>query len=213
MTAHSRKAAIVPIPIGRNPLTRKGSLRVGRARHARDWDAAVPIPHKLSIRVNRDGMVTQATIVHERPGVCHGRARVTALVAGRSGIQQVELSRHLLLAERFTKGVMQTAKTTERLVIANQIHDPRMLFQRCRNHDQQLATRAQPSETSLEVLTDRVERWLRQKPVLECRFAEAAQQRTPMVVRTERVIGGRIFVAVPPNGQFLFESRLCLVGP
>jgi hypothetical protein len=49
--AHSRKAAIVPIPIGRNPLTRKGSQRAGRARHARDWDAAVPIPHRLSIRV------------------------------------------------------------------------------------------------------------------------------------------------------------------
>ena len=210
MTAHSRKAAIVPIPIGRNPLTRKGSLRVGRARHARDWDAAVPIPHKLSIRVNRDGMVSQATIVDERPGVCHGEVRQ---VIGRSWIQQIDLSRHLLLAERFTKGVVKTAKTAERLIIANQIHDPRMLFQRCRNHDQQLATRAQPSETSLEVLTDRVERWLRQKPVLECRFAEAAQQRTPVVVRTERVIGGRIFVAVPPNGQFLFESRLCLVGP
>ncbi len=183
----------MPIPFGRNPLTRKGSQRAGRAWHARDWDDAVPIPHKASIRVNprRDDNPSHQP----------------------SWIQQVKLSRHLLLAERFTKGVVQTAKTTERLVIANQIHDPRMLFQRCRNHDQQLATRAQPSETSLEVLTDRVERWLRQKPVLECRFAEATQQRTPVVVRTERVIGGRIFVAIPPNGQFLFESRLCLLGP
>ena len=55
---------------------------------------------------------------------------------GHSWIQQVELSRHLLLAERFTKGVVKTAKTAERLIIAKQIPDPRMLFRRRRNHHQ-----------------------------------------------------------------------------
>ena len=58
-------------------------------------------------------------------------------MVGRSWIQQVELSRHLLLAERFTKGVVKTAKTAERL-IANQIHDPRMLFQRCKRYKETL---------------------------------------------------------------------------
>ena len=77
-------------------------------------------------------------------------------MVGRSWIQQVELSRHLLLAERFTERVVKTAKTAERLIIAKQIHDPGMLFQRCRNHHQQLATCAQPRQTGLEVLTDRV---------------------------------------------------------
>jgi hypothetical protein len=57
MISRSRKAAIVPIPNGRNPLTRKAVNMLGRAWHARDWDAPVPIPHKLSIRVRarRDG--------------------------------------------------------------------------------------------------------------------------------------------------------------
>jgi len=52
------KAAIVPIPNGRNPLTRRGRRVVRRAWRARDWDAAVPIPHRPSIRVRpwRDGI-------------------------------------------------------------------------------------------------------------------------------------------------------------
>ena len=45
------------------------------------------------------------------------------------GIQEAELSRHLLLAECFAKGVVKTAKTAERLIIAKPIDDPRMSFQ------------------------------------------------------------------------------------
>jgi hypothetical protein len=42
--------------------------------------------------------------------------------------QPVELSRHLLLAERFTERVVDTAKTPERLTVAKQVHDTRMLL-------------------------------------------------------------------------------------
>jgi hypothetical protein len=42
--------------------------------------------------------------------------------------QPVELSRHLLLPERFTERVMDTAKTAERLIIAEQVHDSRMVL-------------------------------------------------------------------------------------
>ena len=73
-----------------------------------------------------------------------------------------------------------------------------MLLQRCRNQHQQLATCAQPGQTSLEVPTDRVELERRQKPVFECCVAQAAQQRTPVVVRAERMIGDRIFVVSHP---------------
>ena len=79
------------------------------------------------------------------------------VVGGRSWIQQIELSGHLLLAERFTKGAVQTAKTAEHLIIAKQVRDTPMLLQRCRDHDQQLATGAQPREARLEVATDRVQ--------------------------------------------------------
>jgi hypothetical protein len=44
-------------------------------------------------------------------------------------MQQIERSRHLLLADRFAKGLVKTPKTAERLVIAKQIHDPPKLFQ------------------------------------------------------------------------------------
>src|SRR5262245_38600626 len=108
---------------------------------------------------------------------------------------------------------MQSAKTGERLSNVKEVREPGMIFRRCRDHYQQLATGAQPRETDLEVLTDRVELSRRQKPVLECRFAEAAQQRTPVVVRTVRMIGDRIFVVVPKAGQLLLESRHGLIGP
>src|SRR6185503_19954665 len=49
--------------------------------------------------------------------------------------------------------------------------------------------------------------------VLERRLAEGAQQRTPMVVRTEQMIGARIFVVLPPVSHLALESRHCLVGP
>src|SRR5688500_11930743 len=41
---------------------------------------------------------------------------------------EVEVSRHLLPAERFTKRLVYTAKTAERLNIAEQVHDTRMLL-------------------------------------------------------------------------------------
>src|SRR4029077_3424429 len=130
-----------------------------------------------------------------------------------SWIQQVKLSRHLLLSERFTKRVVKTAKRAERLLIAKQIPDPRMLFPLGKNHHQHLATCAQPGQTRLEVSTDRVELYLRQKSVVECGFAQAAQQRTPVIVRAERMIGGRSFVVLPSAGHFTLESRHGFIGP
>jgi hypothetical protein len=55
----------------------------------------------------------------------------------------------------------------------------------------------QPRQTRFEVWTERVQLRLRQKSVLERRLAEAAQQRTPMVVRTEQMIAKRIVVVLP----------------
>lgn len=65
--------------------------------------------------------------------------------------QPVELSRHLLLAKRFTKRVVDTAKTAERLIIAQQIHDTRMLLKRRGNHDEQLPACSQRTQASFEV--------------------------------------------------------------
>jgi len=76
-------------------------------------------------------------------------------VPAGSVIQQVELSRQLLLVERFTKGAVQTAKTAQHLLVAKQGRDTPMLLQRCRDHHQQLATCAQPRQTGFEVPTDR----------------------------------------------------------
>ena len=51
------------------------------------------------------------------------------------------------------------------------------------------------------------------KSVLERRFGEATEQRTPMVVRTEQMIRPRIVVVLPSVGQFPLEARHGLVGP
>jgi hypothetical protein len=55
-------------------------------------------------------------------------------------VREQSLSRHLLPAERFTERSVDTAKTVERLIIAEEVHDTRMLVQRRRNHDEQLPT-------------------------------------------------------------------------
>ena len=104
-------------------------------------------------------------------------------------IQHVALSRNVLLAKRCTKRVVNTAKTAERRIVAKQLHDTRMLLQRRGDHYEQLPACSQPRQASFEVWTERVQLQPRQKSVLKRRLAEAAQQRTPMVVRTERMIG------------------------
>jgi hypothetical protein len=42
--------------------------------------------------------------------------------------EPVELSRHLLLPERFTKRMVDAPKTVEGLIIAEQVHDARVLL-------------------------------------------------------------------------------------
>src|SRR5262245_16418533 len=101
-------------------------------------------------------------------------------------IERVNLPRHPLLAQCFTERLVNPPKPSERLFIAEQVHDARLLLERRWNHHEELAACAEPRESSLEVLTDRIELLGRQQPVLECGVAEAAQQRTPMVVRAER---------------------------
>jgi hypothetical protein len=127
--------------------------------------------------------------------------------------QQVEFSRHSLLSERFTKCVMNTPKAAERLIITKQVHDPRLLFPRGRDHDQQLPACSKPRQAGFEVWSECGQLRRGQKPVLERCFAEAAQQRTPMVERTEQMISKRIFIVLPPGSELPLESRQCLVGP
>ena len=108
---------------------------------------------------------------------------------------------------------MHTAKTAERLIIVEKVHDTRMLLQGRGDQHKQLPACSQPRQTSFEVWTERVQPRPGQKSVLKRRFAEAAQQRTPVVVRTEGMIGKQIFVVLPPVRQLSLESRHCLVGP
>src|SRR5262245_47044071 len=103
-------------------------------------------------------------------------------------IERINLTQQPLLAQRFAERVVDAPQSPEPFFIAKQVQDSGLLLQRCRDHDQQLATCAQSGQTELEVPTDRVELERRQKPALECRFAEAAQQRTPVIVGTERMI-------------------------
>ena len=56
-----------------------------------------------------------------------------------SRIQHIEISRHPLLAERFTERVVNTAKTAERLNVAEQVYNPRMLVPGRGDHHEQLS--------------------------------------------------------------------------
>src|SRR5690606_33582865 len=56
-------------------------------------------------------------------------------------------------------------------------------------------------------------RSLREEPLLEGRVAESAQQRTPVVVRAERVVCRQVFVIVPPGRQFTLEALHRFVSP
>src|SRR5215471_7194170 len=94
-----------------------------------------------------------------------------------SMIERINPTRQPLLAQRFAERVVDASQPSERFFIAKQVQDSGLLLERCRDHDQQLATGTQPGQTDLEVPTDRVELERRQQPVLECRFAEPAQQR------------------------------------
>src|SRR5262245_18614334 len=131
-----------------------------------------------------------------------------------SMIERINLTRQPLLAQPFAERVVDASQPSERFFIAKQVQDSGLLLERCRDHDQQLATCMQLGQTDLEVLMDRVKLARRQKPVLECLFTEAAQQRTPVIVRTERMIRNRIVIlVVPSNGQFSVKRRPRLVHP
>ena len=128
-------------------------------------------------------------------------------------IECVDLSRHPFLAQCFSECVVDPAQPSERHFIAEQVHDAGLLLERCGYDHQQVSTRSQSRQTRLEVATDSIELRLRQKTVLERCFAETAEQRTPMIVGAEGMIGDRIFPILPAVSQFLLESRHCLVGP
>jgi hypothetical protein len=112
-------------------------------------------------------------------------------------VQKIKLSRYLFVSERFTECAVNTAKAAKRLVIAKQVNDTWMLLPRRGNHHEQLPARPQVRQTRFEVKTECIQLRSRQKSVLERRLAEAAQQRTPVVVRAEQMIGRRIFVVLP----------------
>ena len=74
----------------------------------------------------------------------------------RSRIQQVELSRHLLLAERVTKSVGADGEDGRALVVADE--GPRYADAPQRpGYHQHITTGAQSRETRFEVLTDGVQ--------------------------------------------------------
>jgi hypothetical protein len=60
----------------------------------------------------------------------------------------------LLLAERFTKRVVNTTKTAKRVFIAQQVDDPRTPLPGCRDHHEQLPARSELRQTRLEVTTE-----------------------------------------------------------
>ena len=92
-------------------------------------------------------------------------------------IERINLTRQPLLAQCFTERDVDAPQPSERFFIAEQVEDSALLLERCWDHYQQLTTCTQPRQTDLEVRTDRGKLERRQEPVLECRFAEAAQQR------------------------------------
>src|SRR5688572_15621027 len=111
-----------------------------------------------------------------------------AVVSGSSALLEVELPNPLFVAKRFAEGVMHAAKAAKRLVVAQQVDDTRMLLPGRRNDYEQLTAGAELGQACLQVGAKRVQLRCRQQPVFECRLAEPAQQRAPVVVRTEQVI-------------------------
>lgn len=63
----------------------------------------------------------------------------------------------MLLADRCTKGIVDSAETVDCLTIAKQVHDPRMLLQRRGYHDEQLPARSQPGQAGFEIGTERIQ--------------------------------------------------------
>src|SRR5919106_456464 len=108
---------------------------------------------------------------------------------------------------------MNAPQPRQRLAIAEQAHDTRMLLQRRRDEDKKLSACSEAGQTGLEVLSNRFELQPRQEAVVERRLAKGAQERAPVIVRAERVVGHGIIVVVPPIGQFSVESRHRLVSP
>jgi hypothetical protein len=87
-----------------------------------------------------------------------------------------------------------------------------VLLQRSRNDDEELSACSEAGHTGLDVSSDWFELQGRQQPVIQRRFAEGAQARAPVVVRSERMIGHWV-VVVPPVCQFSIECRHRFVSP
>ena len=108
---------------------------------------------------------------------------------------------------------MDTTKTIESLIIAEQVDDARLLLERRGDPDKQLPARSQARQARFEIRTKRVQPRAGQESLLERRVGEAAQQRTPVVIRAEGMMGKQIFAVLPPVRQLLCEPCHRLVGP
>jgi hypothetical protein len=71
--------------------------------------------------------------------------------------------------------VVKTAEAGERLIIAKQVDDARMLLAGGWDHYEQLPAGPQSGQTGFKVGTEHAQLCICQKPVVESRFGEAAQ--------------------------------------
>jgi hypothetical protein len=69
-------------------------------------------------------------------------------------VENIDLSRHLLIAERFTERVVKTTNAAQRIFIAQQIDQARMPLPGRRNHHEHLPARLQLRQAPLEVGTE-----------------------------------------------------------
>ena len=81
----------------------------------------------------------------------------------------------MFLPERFTERQMNAPQPRQRLAIAEQVHDTRMLLQRRRDDNEKLSACSEAGQTGLEVLANRFKFKWRQEAVIERRLAEGAQ--------------------------------------
>lgn len=112
----------------------------------------------------------------------------------------------------FAKRAMEPAKPLE-IVVAQQLHDARLLLERRGNFNKKITARSQRRQTCFDVVADRVQLQRRQQPAIERRFGEGAQQRGPVILRPERMIRHRIVVVVPAISELALESQHGFVGP
>ena len=70
---------------------------------------------------------------------------------------------------------MNAPQASERLAIAQQVHDTGLLLQRSRNDDEELSAGLEAGQTGLDVLSDRFELQGRQESVIKRRFCSVRE--------------------------------------